>query len=412
MAIELRDYQIKAINELKNGSILCGGVGSGKSRTALGYFYTKVCQGGIRVNGDGEYSPMKTPRDLYIITTAKKRDSLEWEKECAAFGITNDRESSVDGVKVAVDSWNNIQKYDKLYGAFFIFDEQRVVGSGPWVRAFLRISRRNRWILLSATPGDKWIDYVPVFVANGYFKNGTDFKNKHCIISRYTSYPRIEGYVNERRLQQIRDSIVVQMEDSRSTIRHDILVKVDYDRVAYKTIFKDRWDPYENKPIETISKVFYLMRRVVNSDSSRIEKTKQLIQSAKCSIVFYNFTYELNILRSICEQLSVSYSEWNGEKHEELPIGTEWAYLVQYSAGSEGWNCVTCDTVIFYSQSYSYRQTEQASGRIDRMDSPFKDLFYYYLISSAPIDLAIRRALNEKRNFNESTYAKRKMMNG
>lgn len=361
----------------------------------------------MKVNGRGRYSPMKTPRDLYIITTAKKRDSLEWDKECANFILFKNPEESVCNVRVTIDSWNNISKYKKVHGAFFIFDEQRVVGSGAWVKAFLDISRKNHWILLSATPGDQWKDYIPVFVANGFFKNRTDFYQNHCVFSRNTTYLKIEKYYNEKRLEKLRDSILVPIKEDRNTIRHDILVEVDYDRRMYRTVFRDRWDPYENEPIAETGKLFYLLRKVVNSDKTRLEKLSEIIEEKSCCIIFYNFTYELEAIRTLCEQTDIPYKEWNGKKHQPLPTGQRWVYLVQYSAGCEGWNCITTDTVIFFSQSYSYRMTEQAAGRIDRMNTPFVDLYYYHLRSAAPIDLAIHRALSRKRNFNEQSFLKR-----
>lgn len=404
MAIALKDYQLEAIDQLKTGSILCGGVGSGKSRTALGYFYLKECQGRIKINGKGQYAPMKYPRDLYIITTAKKRDSLEWDKECANFVLSKDPSCSVSGIRVTIDSWNNIKKYKDVYGAFFIFDEQRVVGSGVWVKAFLNIARKNHWILLSATPGDQWSDYIPVFVANGFYKNKTEFVTRHCVYNRHTTYPKIERYLDERYLSRLRDSILVYMEDQRNTVRHDILIPVSYDKEKYRLVFRDRWDPYANEPIQETGKLFYLLRKVVNSDDSRLEKTAEIVQNRKRCIIFYNFSYELWALRELCEFLKVKYAEWNGERHEDLPEGDSWVYLVQYSAGCEGWNCITANTVIFFSQSYSYRMTEQASGRIDRINTPYVDLYYYHLRSAAPIDLAIYRALSRKKNFNERSY--------
>ena len=404
MAIKLSDYQKAAIDQLKNGSILCGGVGSGKSRTALGYFYFKECKGKIKVNGEGFFREPIAPRDLYIITTAKKRDSLEWDKECADFVLMKDSTKSVAGIKVTIDSWNNIQKYKKIYGAFFIFDEQRVVGSGAWVKAFLDITRKNHWILLSATPGDQWKDYIPVFIANGFYRNKTEFYNRHCVFSRQVKYLKIDRYLDEKYLSKLRDSILVKMEDNRSTVRHDILVEVDYDKLKYRTVFRDRWDPYENEPIPETGKLFYLMRKVVNEDPSRLKRTAEIIQEKECCIIFYNFTYELEALKSLCVEIGIKYKEWNGQKHEELPKGDKWVYLVQYAAGAEGWNCITTDTIIFFSQSYSYRMTEQAAGRIDRMNTPFIDLYYYHLRSTAPIDLAIHRALSKKKNFNEKSF--------
>jgi hypothetical protein len=403
MAVDLYDYQLEAIEKLKNGSILCGGVGSGKSRTALGYFLLKDCQGGMKVNGVGKISEMRYPRDLYIITTAKKRDSLEWERECANYILSKNREESLSGVLVTIDSWNNIKKYKDVVEAFFIFDEQRVVGSGAWVKAFLNITRKNHWILLSATPGDTWSDYIPVFVANGFYRNKTEFTKRHCVYSRFSKYPKIERYVDEKILRRYRDDILVPMEDQRTTVRHKILIDVDFDRDLFRMVYRDRWDPYENCPIEESGKWVYLMRKVINSDYSRIQKLDDILKEKNRAIVFYNFSYELEMLRSYCECEDLVYAEWNGERHQTLPSGERWLYLVQYAAGCEGWNCITTDTIIFFSQTYSYRMLEQASGRIDRINTPYKDLYYYHLRSSAFIDLAIYRKLKNKQNFNESS---------
>lgn len=405
MSIELNDYQIKAINELKNGSILCGGVGSGKSRVALGYFYTKECQGQIKINGKGNNLGLKNPKNLYIITTAKKRDSLEWEKECAKFSLTTNPEKTIQNVKVVVDSWNNIKKYKEVRGAFFIFDEQRVVGYGAWTKNFLTITKNNSWILLSATPGDKWTDYIPVFIANGFYRNKTEFTNRHCVFSRISTFPKIERYLDEQHLSKLRDSILVKMKDFRSTVRHDILVNVDYDIPTYRIVYKDRWNPYNDIPIQETGKLFYLMRKVVNSDYSRVEKVIDILNEKKKCIIFYNFRYEIDILKEMLIENQIEFSEWNGQKHEKIPDGENWVYLVQYSAGCEGWNCITTDTLIFYSQNYSYRMMEQARGRIDRINTPYTDLYYYHLRSSAPIDLAIYKALKQKKNFNERSFA-------
>ena len=399
MAVHLYDYQIEAINKLKNGSILCGGVGSGKSITALAYFYEKICLGNLSKHRKPIY-----PRDLYIITTAKKRDSLEWEKECANFGLSTKNDISLCGIKVVVDSWNNIKKYQNVYGAFFIFDEQRVVGRGAWVKAFLKITRRNQWILASATPGDKWEDYIPVFIANGFYKNKTEIANEHFIYDRFSKYPKIRKYVNEQKLRKFRNDILVHMKDNRVTVRHREEIKCSYDKELYRKIFKDRWDIYDECPIQETSKLFYLMRKVVNSDISRIEHVDEIFTKFGKVIIFYNHIHELELLREYCEKNEIPYSEWNGQRHEEIPDTSRWIYLVQYTAGCEGWNCITTNVIIFFSQSYSYRQMEQAAGRIDRINTPFVNLYYYYLRSDAPIDLAIRRALRNKKNFNESSF--------
>ncbi len=417
MAVELSAEQLKAINNLKNGSILCGGVGSGKSRTALGYYLFKVCKGDIGVIDDqfGEvlpfyhsrFEPMETPRDLYIITTARKRDSHEWEEECGNFCLYPDQDilANAYGVQVVIDSWNNIKKYQKVTNAFFIFDEQRVVGSGAWVRAFLDITRKNEWILLSATPGDQWKDYIPVFVANGFYRNKTEFNSMHCMFSRYSKYPRIERYINEKLLIKYRDKILVLLKDRRTTVRDVIPVKVGYDKTLFRKVYVDHWNPYENEPIEESGKWCYLLRKVVNSDPSRILEVDKILKEKKYVIIFYNFKYELDLLRSYLDSINYVYKEWNGQKHEDVPKCKDgWVYLVQYSAGCEAWNCITTDTIIFYSQNYSYRIVEQASGRIDRINTPFHTLYYYHLRSNSPIDLAIHQALRQKRKFNESSF--------
>lgn len=408
MAVELADYQLKAIDELRNGSVLDGGVGSGKSRTLLAYYILKVTEGRVKINGKGSFQPMKHPRDLYIITTAKKRDSLEWHKECYDFSLGVE-EKNIFGVRVVIDSWNNIKKYIKVYGAFFIFDEQRVIGKGTWVKSFLNIARKNQWVLASATPGDTWSDYIPVFIANGFYKNRTEFDARHVVYARFSKYPKIERYVDEETLIKNRDSILVHMYNPRLTQRHDIYESARFDLGKYRKVYTSRWDPYDDCPIRESGKWVYLLRRVVNEDQSRIEIVDRIVSEKKRCIIFYNFTYELEMLRDYCEDVGISYAEWNGQKHQELPTGDNWAYLVQYSAGSEGWNCITTDTIIFYSQTYSYRVLEQASGRIDRMNTPYRDLYYYHIASRSSIDLAIQRKLREKKNFNWKAFVERKM---
>ena len=402
--IELADYQLDAVDRMKNGCILCGGVGSGKSRTSLAYFYKE--HGGVLDTKD--YIKMKNPRDLYIITTARKRDTLEWEEEMIPFLInTNPEVSLYKNHKVVIDSWNNIQKYKGVYGAFFIFDEQRVVGSGAWVKAFLNIARKNKWILLSATPGDTWKDYIPVFVANGFYKNKTEFNNEHVIFSRFTKYPKIDRYIGTKHLERLRDSILINMEDQRHTVSHHKDVLVSYDISKYKDVTKNRWNPYKNEPIVNAAELCYLWRRVVNESESRQLALLEIFEKHPKLIVFYNFDYELDILKGLYYGPDVVIAEWNGHRHESIPNSESWVYLVQYTAGAEGWNCILTDTIVFFSQNYSYKILEQARGRIDRMNTPFTDLYYYHLRSQSGIDLAISRAIKEKRNFNESRYVER-----
>lgn len=393
-AVELDDYQIDAINELRNGNILCGGTGSGKSRTALAYFVKKECNGYL----EDPKKKYRTPKDLYIITTPKKRDDLEWEEEFAPFFF------DIQGIQTHVDSWNNILKYKDVTDAFFIFDEQRVSGKGPWAKTFIKIAKNNRWILATATPGDTWSDYASVFIANGFYMNQTQFNRRHAVYSRYSKYPQIIRWIDEKHLYRLRDTITVKMKFEKHTVHHVQTIVSGYSKELYRVVSVRRWNPYKEEPIQEIAECGYLMRKVVNSDPSRIDIVKQLISEHPRVIIFYNFDYELEMLRSMCNSMDILMAEHNGHKHEPVPTGDEWVYLVQYASGSEAWNCVTTDTVIFYSQSYSYKTTVQAMGRIDRRNTPYTDLYYFKIRSSAPIDLAIANALNRKKNFNEKRF--------
>lgn len=408
---KLDEGQKQALSELRNGNILCGGVGSGKSRTGLAYYFCKVCGGRIDGKDHGlkqDYVPMLFPKDLYIITTAKKRDKREWEDELNPFLLSTDPKNCYYGeqVKIVVDSWNNIKKYENVTGAFFMFDEQRVVGYGTWSKTFIKIARQNDWIFLSATPGDCWMDYMSIFIANGFFRNRRDFEQRHVIYNRYSKYPQIDRYVDDYILKRMRDSILVNIEYDKPTERHQIILFAEYDKESYKTLMRDRWNCFENKPVESISELCYLLRKVVNSDPSRAYACKTVAMERPKMIIFYSYDYELEILRNIEWPEGTVIREWNGHKHEEIPDSERWVYLVNYIGGSEGWNCIQTDTMLFYSQSYSYKTTEQAMGRIDRRNTPFHDLYYYSFRSYAPIDIAITRALKRKKTFNESRFIK------
>lgn len=398
MGLGLYDYQLKAISEMKNGCVLCGGVGSGKSRTALGYYYKE--NGGDIYGNDHTSESSITMKDLYIITTARKRDSKDWELDMAPFLLSPDPKNDIHNHIVVVDSWNNIRKYKDVYGAFFIFDEQRVVGSGVWVKSFLKIAKNNNWILLSATPGDTWSDYIPVFIANGFYRNRTEFNNEHIIWSRFTNFPKVDRYVGTQKLNRLRNEILVDMDFHRRTKRHYEIIECDYDRLTYKSLLKERWDPFDNCPIENGSKLYYLQRKVSNTSDDRQAKLLGLLVVHPKVIIFYNYDYELDILRTILKASGVPFNEWNGHKHEPVPSGENWAYLVQYAAGNEAWNCTETDTIIFFSQNPSYKVLEQASGRIDRLNTPFDDLYYYRLKSNSPIDVRMNVALQNKKDFN------------
>lgn len=399
MNTELYPHQLEALKKMHNGCILCGKVGSGKSRTALAYVYICELGGSLRINGEGTYTKPELPKDIYIITTAKKRDTLEWDEEVAYFHLPED-------IHVTIDSWNNIQKYKNVVGAVFIFDEQRVVGKGAWVKSFLKIAKGNHWMLLSATPGDKWEDYIPVFLANGFYKNRSQFKAEHMIFKPYLKFPVIDHYVGTKRLKYYADQVLVPMDFEHDIVKHQIDILCEYDKNHYKQAFRDRWDPYENCPIEETGKLCYVLRRVSNDNPSRYSQLREIMKEHPKAIIFYNFTYELIGLRIFFTESGYEIGEWNGEKHTPIPEGDKWVYLCQYTAACEGWNAISTDTMIFFSQNYSYKITEQAAGRIDRLNTPFKELYYYYFRSMSPIDIAIRRALKLKQTFNEKIFMK------
>ena len=395
MATVLYPHQKRAIEKLKPGSILVGGVGSGKTLTALVYFFEKICGGKTVQNGGNEYSPRLIEKELYVITTAKKRDSLDWEKEASNLPLKI----------TAVDSWNNISKYVHIKNAFFIFDEQRLIGNGVWVKSFLKITNNNnQWILLSATPADTWMDLIPLFIANGFYKNRSEFIRRHVVYSRFSKFPKVERYLEIRRLIELRDSILVNMHFKRNTISHEINIICNFDKFKQKQILIDRWNIYENEPVRDASQLCYLLRKLVNSDPDRLIKLKELFDKHEKIVIFYNFNYELEILRKFAKENKIPYSEWNGHKHEQILETTEWLYLVQYTSGAEGWNCTQTNTIVFYSQNYSYRIMVQSAGRIDRLDTEYVDLYYYKFISNSVIDLAIDKALKNKQTFNEHRF--------
>lgn len=402
--MKLRDYQLDAIKNMKTGCILNGGVGSGKSLTSLSYYYMQNGGSTTFLTG-GKYKKMKNPKDLYIITTARKRDTFEWEGEMSHFLLSTDSDTSAYKNKVIVDSWNNIKKYKEIKGAFFIFDEQRVVGSGEWVKSFLKIAKSNEWILLSATPGDTWMDYIPVFIANGFYKNKTEFLREHAVFARYSKFPKVERWTGAGKLNRYRRQILVDMKFDRKTEQHHEDVYVDYDVATYKEVMRSRWDIYKQEPIVNAGGLCYTLRRLVNSDPSRAAKLIDIFKQHPKMIVFYNFDYELDILKNLDYGKNVTVAEWNGHKHEPTPTKGKWVYLVQYTAGAEGWNCISTDTIVFYSQNYSYKIMHQSAGRIDRLNTPFEDLYYYHLKTRSSIDIAIARAISAKKKFNEKGFA-------
>ncbi len=392
MQIELYDYQKEAIKKLQSGSILCGGVGSGKSLTSLFFYKDKICRN------------FQIIKDLYIITTAKKRDSLEWDKDLSNLGLSKNPECSIYGIKVVIDSWNNIKKYENASNAFFIFDEQRLVGHGAWTKHFLKIAKNNEWILLSATPGDTWMDYVTVFIANGFYKTRSEFIRRHVVYSRYSKFPKVEKYLDCKYLSWLKDRVLVYMDYSKKTKTKITKIKCAYDKSLYSNTIKNLWNPYKDKPLKNIVELCITLRRIVNQDNSRINALLNIYQKHKKIIVFYNFNCELDILEKALKERNIPFSQWNGRKHEEIPNSSKWVYLVNYSAGAEGWNCIETNAIYFYSLNHSYKMMKQASGRIDRVNTKFEDLYYYYAFSDSTIDKSILKCLANKKTFNAKDF--------
>jgi superfamily II DNA or RNA helicase len=199
-------------------------------------------------------------------------------------------------------------------------------------------------------------------------------------------------------------------------------IEVPHDEELLKKVMEKRWNVFEDRPLTGVADLFSVMRRVVNSSpvnfkKSRLEICQSLMKKHPKLIVFYNFDYELEDLRSLASGLTMKgqagsdpkrlmVSEWNGHKHQLIPQTERWVYLVQYAAGAEGWNCTETDAMVFYSLPYSYKYWQQAHGRIDRMNTPYSKLFYYSLVSKSFIDTAISKCLREKKDFNESVCVK------
>lgn len=378
----LYDHQKIAVEKLSTGKVLRGGVGVGKSRTAIAYYVKNESQ-----------------KNLLIITTAKKRDCLDWEEECSKWGIGKIESETLYGT-IIIDSWQNIKKYETITGVLLIADEQKLSGKGEWVKSFQKIAKNNSWIMLSATPGDNWLDFVPLFVANGFYKNRTEFLNEHVIFKSWAKFPTVDRFVGVNKLVRLRHEILVEMPYLSEKERIIKYVAVDHDKELFKKSVQKRWNFYKNKPMKDVAELFRVMRRIVNSDPSRLSAVCTLMEAHPKIIVFYNFDYELEILRKLNDTVCVR--EFNGHKHEELPLGEDnWVYLVNYLSGSEGWNCVETNAIIFYSLTYSYKNFHQAMGRIDRINSKYMKLYYYPLVSDSKIDRMIRNALEKKHNFSE-----------
>jgi hypothetical protein len=246
-----------------------------------------------------------------------------------------------------------------------------------------------------------------MFVANGFYKNRTEFIREHVVFSRFSKFPKVERFVETRKLERLRDQILVDMPYERHTVRHEKLVLVEYDADKYRDIAKSRFNPETEEPFRDVAEFFAYCRKITNSDVSRMGEILRILESHPRLIIFYSFTYELEMLRQLSGILNgYPVGEWNGQKHEEIPDTDKWIYLVQYTAGAEGWNCVTTNAIAFWSLPYSWKAFHQSKGRIDRLNTKYTDLFYYILRSASPIDRAIWKTLMTKKSFNEKRYEK------
>lgn len=388
-----RPHQRDAIRKISNGNVVVGATGSGKSLVGLVYYYTNILEGSVE--------PFRKPTksvSLYIITTATKRDSLDWNSECAEFALSTNQEASVNGIKVVIDSWNNIKKYKDIRGGFFLFDEQKTTGYKRWSKIFIRIAKNNRWILITATPSDRWMDLLSVFIANGFYKNKRDFVNQHVTYNPYVKYPSITGYRNVNKLRILKKRIFVIIDYQSPSIIENKVISVDYDVDALTQIEKTEWNPFTDSPIINLSEFASVLRRSLNSHPSRINEAIRIRNTVKKLIVFYNFNFELEILKHGYSGIKIG--ELNGHRHDALPVGSDWVYLVQYNSGNEAWECFTTNHMLFYSLNYSFRIMTQAKGRINRLTSGFNYMYYYYLVSNHWLDKGIQKALNKKRDFN------------
>lgn len=376
--IVLDEKQEKALAELKpSGSILVGATGSGKSIVGLEWYRRK-----------------RSTLPLLVITTAKKKDSNEWIEEAAKLDIHN----------IEVVSWNTIQKYVSINNHVVIFDEHRAIGYGEWAKSFIAIAKNNDWIILTATPGDDWMDFAAVFIAEGFYRNRTAFLNAHVEWNPWVRYPKVLKWHNVWQLIEYRNLITTTLDYQRSALLHTFNIVTEYDKEAYTRALKTRWNPFNDEPIRNAAELCYCLRRISNETTSKLDILGEIFDAKKKLILFYNFKYELEMIRTWCSKNEILLREWNGEKHQDLPNGKSWIYAVQFIAGSEAWNCTSTDTLVFFSQNYSYRLMAQAAGRIDRRNTPYEHLYYYRLFTNSTIDNAINEALERKGKFNERLF--------
>ena len=408
--IILKPFQENCLERLSTGKVLAADTGAGKSIMSLAWYLSKECASDEHSlkSGAKAWTLYHGSPDLYIITTPKKRDSEEWESDLSKFNLVKGRNSKEMGeVNIFIDSWNNIKKYTEIKNSVFIFDEQRAVGSGTWAKSFVKIAKQNHWIMLSATPGDTWSDWCPLMIAKGYYPNRTAFFNKHAVYNPYVKYREIIRWDNTDELEYYRSKMLVTCRMEKKTTRHFEEVIADCsNKYEVKRAYKERTNPKTGEPFKSASELCAYTRNIINTDPTRSAVGLKIIQMYDRIIIFYTLTDELEGIKWACNKAGRKMYFYNGEIHDQVPTGNNWAYIVQYTAGSEAWNCTTCNAMLFWDLTYSYKQFKQATGRIDRLNTPYSDLYYYAIRSYMPLDLAIRRALREKKDFNSRGFLK------
>lgn len=386
MAVTFKDYQKRAINQMHNGCILCGGVGAGKSLTSLGYI-DKVYPSGT----------------VYIITPARKRNTGEWFDDI--------RKNDMDETRFVVDSWNNLSKYKDVKDAFFLFDEQKVSGKGTWAKSLIRIAKSNQWILLSATPGDTYDDYATVLIANGFVRNRTTWYDEYCV-TKSQPFFHIVDHKNKDVIDMMIRRIFIKMDYQSDKKRIERVIPIQARSAGEeKEILMTHKAPGAQMPFTTFAAAIAYVRMNCYDKSKKTEALRKIIEKHKKIIVFYNFLSEKLEIERAAIDANVTINFYNGQRHDPIPDTDEWVYGVQYNSGAEAWNCITTNAMVFYSPNYSYKTMEQAHGRIDRVNSPYECLYYYMLLNELNIDNKVMNALSSKKDFNEKMLEEERTWN-
>lgn len=124
-------------------------------------------------------------------------------------------------------------------------------------------------------------------------------------------------------------------------------------------------------------------------------------------IVFYNFTQELNLMMSVCDNAGRPYSIVNGSKRDLTAYDKhdDSVTFVQYQAGAMGLNLQKACRMIFFTLPLSSELFEQAKKRIHRIGQD-RSCFYYELICKGTIEEKILATLNMRKDYTEELFRK------